>query len=147
MATVLAFGVVIVGGLAVVGVTLGGVRLDASAWIRLALALAFGMVPFAALGLLLGVACRPDAVSPVVNQVFMVSSAASGLWIPIEALPRAWQQAAVLLPPYHYGRLSLAAIGIDSPFPAGVHAAALGGFAVLALLGAWWLFRRAAHRG
>lgn len=146
LAMVLAFGAIIVAGLAVMGVLAAGVRLDGWAWLRLSLALGLGMLPFAALGLVLGVACGPNAVGPVANLLFMAGSAASGLWIPFEALPPWWQHAAAALPPYHYGRLGLAAIGIGSPYPVAVHVAALGGFTVLALLAAWWLFQRAEER-
>jgi ABC-2 type transport system permease protein len=147
LAMVLAFGVAIVGGLGLLAIAGGGVRLDAWTWARLGLTLVAGMVPFAALGLLLGVACGPNAVGPVVNLVFMAGSAASGLWMPIEALPAWWQRAAVVLPPYHYGRVALAAIGIDGPHPAGLHVAVLAGFTVVTLALAWALFSRSDERG
>ncbi len=147
LAMVLAFGVAIVGGLALLAIVGGGVRLDAWSWARLGVALVAGMVPFAALGLLLGVVCGPNAVGPVVNLVFMAGSAASGLWMPIEALPGWWQRAAVVLPPYHYGRVALSAIGIDGPHPAWLHVAVLAGVTVVTLAAAWALFRRSEERG
>lgn len=146
LAMVLAFGAVIVTGLALLATLAGGVRLDAWSWMRLATALTLGMLPFAAFGLLLGVVCSPNAIAPVVNLVFMGGSVASGLWIPVEALPRWWQQAAAALPPYHYGRLALAAVGIDGPLPVGAHVGVLAAFMAVALAAAWAVFRRSEER-
>lgn len=143
---VLVFGLIIVGGLAVLATTAGGVRFDLGLWARLGVVLALGMLPFAALGLLLGVSCGPNAIGPVVNLVFMGGSMASGLWIPTEALPATWRSLAAVLPPYHYGRLALAAIGVDSPMPIALHVAVLAGFTVAMLAAAWLVFLRSEDR-
>ena len=121
-------------------------RLGAGAWLQLGLVLAVGGLPFAAIGLLMGVLCGPNAVGPVTNLACMGGAAASGLWIPMEALPWWWQRAAVALPPYHYGRLALSAVGIDSPWPSAVHVAALAGATMLALGIAYVSFTRGEER-
>ncbi len=143
---VMVFGALVTIALAAIATGLGGVRLGAGAWVQLGLVLAVGGLPFAAIGLLMGVVCGPNAVGPVTNLAFMGGSAASGLWIPMEALPSWWQRAALALPPYHYGRLALAAVGIDSPWPPGVHVAALAGATVLALGAAYVAFARGEER-
>jgi ABC-2 type transport system permease protein len=143
---VVAFGAVIAVALSFLATAFGGVRLDVGAWLRLGLVLGIGVLPFAAIGLLIGVACGPNAVGPVSNIAFMGGAMASGLWIPMEALPGWWQRAAVALPPYHYGRLALSAIGIDSPWPAAVHVSVLAGATVLALGAAYVSFARSEER-
>lgn len=127
LAVVLVFSLIVVGAIAAIGATAGGVHLPFTTWLRLSATLALGVVPLAAIGLLLGVTCGPNAIGAAVNIAFMGGAVASGLWMPIEALPAWWQRAAVVLPPYHYGRLALAAVGIGSPLPLGVHVAALAG--------------------
>lgn len=146
LAMVIAFGTAIILGLALLATLAGDVRFGVATWLRLGATLTLGMVPFAALGLLLGVACGPNAIGPVVNLVFMAGSAASGLWMPVEALPSWWQRGAVLLPPYHYGRLALAAIGIDSPYALGLHVLSLAAFTVIVLGAAWFFLHRAEER-
>ena len=145
-AVVLGFSAVVLGALALLASFGGGVRLPLSAWARLGIALEFGVLPFAALALLLATVCSPNAIGHVTNLAFMAGALASGLSIPIEAMPGWWQRAAVLLPPYHYGRLALSAIGIESPWPIAVHVATLAGFTMVSLALAVLLFARADRR-
>lgn len=136
------FGATIVLLLAVVGVTLGGVSLSPLAWVRLALTLIAGTVPFAALGLALGYVCGPNSAPAIVNLVYLPVSFASGLWIPIEVLPPFMKAIAPALPPYHLAQLALASVGAGRGGAAWSHLAALAGFTLIGLAVALVAYRR-----
>lgn len=136
------FATLITALLAVLAATAGGVRLPAAAWIRLAVTLVAGAVPFCALGLALGSFLGPNAAPAVVNIIYLPMGFASGLWIPIEALPGVMRAIAVYLPPYHLGQLALAAIGGGRGATAWSHVLVLTGFALVGLGVAWVGYRR-----
>ena len=135
------FGTIIILLLAV-GVTLGGVRLPALQWARLAFTLMLGAIPFCAIGLALGYFAGPNSSAAIVNLIYLPMSFASGLWIPIEALPPAVRTISPLLPPYHLAQLALGAIGSGSGAPAWTHVLTLAGFTALGLGLAWIGYRR-----
>jgi ABC-2 type transport system permease protein len=128
-----AFSAVIVMLLAIAGITLGGVRLDAAAWARLFGTLLLGAAPFSALGLAIGYFAGPNSSPAIVNLIYMPLAFASGLWIPIEMLPSALKSSAVFLPPYHLAQLALAAVGAGRGGAAWAHVLALIGFALIGI--------------
>lgn len=142
LAMAMLFSTIIVALLAVVGVLLGGVRLPIESWARLFVTLVFGAVPFCALGLALGYVAGPNSAPAIVNVLYLPLSFASGLWIPIEALPSAMRTAAHALPPYHLGQLALAAAGSGRGAPAWTHVLTLIGFTAIGLGLAWIAYRR-----
>jgi ABC-2 type transport system permease protein len=127
------FAAIIVFLLSVTGVMLGNVRLPAPAWIQLVATLILGAVPFCALGLALGYLAGPNSAPPIVNIIYLPMAFLSGLWIPIEVLPRAIQAIAPFLPAYHFGQLALAAVGAGRGAPLWTHAATLAGFTLIGL--------------
>lgn len=136
------FAAVIVLILAALSVTLGGVRLPAGAWAQLAATLIAGAIPFCAFGLALGSFLGPNAAPAVVNLLYLPMSFASGLWVPIEALPGFVRAAAVYMPPYHLGQLALRAIGADQSAPAWAHVLVLAGLTLAGIGVAWIGYRR-----
>ena len=141
------FSAIIVGLLSVMGVAFGGVQLPAASWARLWLTLILGAIPFSALGLAIGYLAGPNSAPPLVNLLYLPSGFASGLWIPIDILPRFFQGLAPFLPPYHLGQLALAAVGAGRGAPAWTHVAALTGFTLMGLGLALWGFRRDEDKG
>jgi ABC-2 type transport system permease protein len=137
----MAFGAIIVALLFALGATLGHVRLPAASWGALAAVLVLGAVPFCALGCALGFAVGPNAAPAVANLLFLPMSFASGLWIPLEALPGAFRALAPALPPYHLARLALGVVGLGTA-GAATHVAALAGFTALFALAATAAYRR-----
>ena len=111
------FGAAIVVLLAIAAVTVGGVRLPPATWLRLGAALVAGAVPASALGLALGFIAGPNSAVPIVNLIYLPLAFGSGLWLPVEILPRLLQRIAMFLPPYHHAQLALAAIGADRGGP------------------------------
>ena len=95
--------------LSFLGATFGGVRPGARpVGAALARSLIAGAVPFCALGLAIGYFAGPNSAPPLVNLLYLPTSFASGLWIPIEMLPPVVQTIAPYLPPYHLAQLALA---------------------------------------
>jgi ABC-2 type transport system permease protein len=84
--------------LAIAGTTLG-VRLSAQDWIETIALLLVGLLPFAALGILLGHLLTVDALGPAVGGLTALLSVLGGVWFPInngflhvlaQALPSYW---------------------------------------------------------
>jgi ABC-2 type transport system permease protein len=73
---------VTIGLLYAAGVLLG-VRLPPEAWLRMTLLLIVGLVPFAALGIVLGHALSVDAVGPAMGGATSVLAFLGGAWFPI----------------------------------------------------------------
>ena len=123
-------------------ITAGGVRLPVASWLILSGTLIAGGIPFCALGLAAGYLTGPNSAPAVVNLVYLPMAFASGLWIPIEALPALVKRIASLLPAYHLGQLALASVGAGLGAPIWTHVAALVGFTVIGLALAIWGYRR-----
>jgi ABC-2 type transport system permease protein len=138
-----AFAMVIVSLLTIIGIALGGVHMTAMEFLALAGVTLAGAIPFASMGLLLSFLTPPNAGPGVINLVYLPMSFASGLWMPISALPHWMQRMAPALPTYHYGQLALNIFGYAQPgTPMSTHWEALVGFTCLMLGAAWLLFAR-----
>ena len=109
--TTMAFALVIVLMLCLLAAEFGGVRLAPQAWLALIAVLVLGSIPFGALGLAIGFVAGPNSAPAIVNVVYLPMSFLSGLWVPVEALPRAVAHIAPFLPTYHLGQLALGIVG------------------------------------
>ncbi|KGQ17952.1 ABC transporter permease protein [Lysobacter dokdonensis DS-58] len=96
-----------------------------------------GVLPFCALGLLLGTLVKGQGAPAVINMLYLPMAFLSGLWFPIASLPKAMQSIAPALPSFHLNALALDAVGLvdTQPLP---HIALLAGFTV----GVSWLAAR-----
>jgi len=138
----LIFSAIVVLLLFLLGVTFGGVHLQASTMAQLALTLVAGSLPFCAMGLAIGYFVEPNSAPAVVNIFYLPMSFCSGLWMPFMFLPKFVQQIAVFLPPYHLSQLALNLIGAGQGGPSQGHWEALVGFTVLCLGIARWGHQR-----
>jgi ABC-2 type transport system permease protein len=138
----LAFSLIIVLGLFVLGVSFGGVSLATPSWFALATVLVTGALPFCAFGLALGFFCGPNSAPAVVNLLYLPMAFLSGLWIPVQVLPKLLQKLAPALPPYHLAQLALAQVDASSGTPAWASLLYLGVFTIVSLLVAYLGFRR-----
>jgi ABC-2 type transport system permease protein len=111
-AAAVVFGAMIVATLFALGAGPGGVRLPLATWAELAAVLVAGAIPFCAVGLALGYLVGPNSAPAVINLVYLPASLCSGLWLPIQMLPRFLQKIALWLPPYHFGQLALRTVGM-----------------------------------
>ena len=124
------------------GVSFGGVHLQASTMAQLALTLVAGSLPFCAMGLAIGYFVEPNSAPAVVNIFYLPMSFCSGLWMPFMFLPKFVQQIAGFLPPYHLSQLALNLIGAGQGGPSQGHWEALVGFTMLCLGIARWGHQR-----
>jgi ABC-2 type transport system permease protein len=140
------FALMIVGLLVLIGITLGGVHMTPLEFLELSGITLCGAIPFSAMGLFIAAVVSPTAAPGVVNLIYLPMSFASGLWMPIEILPRWLQHIAPALPTYHYAQLALNIFGYARPGSMIVHWLALAGFTLALLAGAGLAFRSAAGR-
>ncbi|MCC8362854.1 ABC transporter permease [Lysobacter sp. A6] len=102
-----------------------------------------GVLPFCALGLLLGTLVKGQAAPALINMLYLPMAFLSGLWFPLQALPKPIQAIAPALPSYHLNALALDAVDIAS-VRALPHVLALAAFTVVAL---WLAARRLRKAG
>jgi ABC-2 type transport system permease protein len=84
-----------------------------------------GTVTFSAMGLAIGFLCGPNSAAPITNLIYLPLGFLSGLWLPIAFLPKAVQEFALWLPPYHFGQLALKVIGASRGEPVMLHVGAM----------------------
>lgn len=113
LAMVLLFGVVLTAALFALGATAGKVEMAAGQWLSLAAILIAGALPFGAFGLAIGSWAGPNSAPAVVNVLYLPLAFASGMWVPIQALPKLFQALAPWLPSYHFSQLALGVLGAD----------------------------------
>jgi ABC-2 type transport system permease protein len=136
------FALIIYVMLAIMGATLGGVWLTAVQWLLLGAVSVFGVLPFCALGLLIGARANAAAAPAIVNFIYLPMAFLSGLWMPLSMLPPFIGHIAWLWPPYHLAQLALAAIGFEYSGTIAVHLLFLAAFTGLC----WGIARRALTR-
>ena len=100
--------------------------------------LLLGMIPFALLGLALGLLVGSDAAGGVANLISLPMLFASGIFIPLDVAPGFVRAIAPYLPAYHYGQLGWTAIGARSAGAEWIHWAWLIGYGLVFLLIALW---------
>ncbi len=128
------FSAIIVTSLLILGTLFGGVHISIIAFLKLLGTMIVGAIPFCALGLAIGCYAAPNAAPAVVNVLFLPMSFCSGLWLPLQLLPKFLQHAAPYLPAYHLGQLGLKQVGFGEAGGSLPHVAALAGFTVVFLL-------------
>jgi ABC-2 type transport system permease protein len=136
------FGAIIVVALFAIGTLFAHVTLTPIQAIELFAVLVSGSIVFCSIGLAIGVFVSPNAAPPIVNMLFLPMSFLSGLWMPIQGLPKAIQSLAHWLPPYHYSQLALRTIGSGNGESSLVHIAALAAFTAIFTAIAYVGFRR-----
>ncbi|HTD29389.1 MAG TPA: ABC transporter permease [Xanthomonadaceae bacterium] len=111
MAMAMLFAVIIYCVLAVMAFTLGGVRLAPEQWLLLGAIAACGVMPFCAMGLMIGARANANAAPAFVNLIYLPMAFLSGLWMPLTMLPHFVSQIAPLWPAYHLSQLALMVVG------------------------------------
>jgi ABC-2 type transport system permease protein len=86
-----------------------GVRLSAGEWLRMTGLILVGLVPFAALGVLLGHLVTTDAVGPAMGGSVALFSILGGTWFPVQN--GALHHVATLLPSYWLVQAGRVALG------------------------------------
>lgn len=142
LSTSLSFALLIILLLFSVAAGLAEVRLAPAQWLLLALILLLGSLPFALLGLVLGLLLSDKAAPGVVNLFYLPMALLSGLWFPINMLPALLQDICWLWPSYHVSQLGLKVIAQDQGGSIASHLSALLLSCLLLMVLAGKLFRR-----
>jgi ABC-2 type transport system permease protein len=140
--TAVAFGIIIVSALTTLAVTMGGVSLSSVELIKMLGLTIVGAISFASMGLLLALVVPANAASGIVNLIYLPMSFMSGLWVPIQYLPRWLQRIAPALPTYHLAQLMQRIFGYQDAASAASHWIGLAGFTMLMLGTSWLIFHR-----
>ncbi len=85
----------------------GNVHLPLSRWFALIPVTAFAALPFATLGLVIGMYSGKGGSSALANLFFLPMAVLSGLWFPLQVFPEYLQSFALFLPTYHVAQISL----------------------------------------
>jgi len=99
----LAFTFVSIAVVVVLALTTTNVSLSPVEWLRLALALLAGSVPFVVLGLTIAYWTSPKSALPVANILYMLLAYAGGLWTGPGDLPRVVEEISPYTPARQWG--------------------------------------------
>lgn len=121
----------------------GGVTMTPLQWGALFVLAVLGVLPFCAIGLLVGSLARASAAPAVLNLIYLPMSFLSGLWVPLSFLPHGIAQLAPLWPSWHLAQIARVAAGVDPGTGVGGHLLVLAGVTGACVA----LARRALGRG
>lgn len=141
-ASAVAFGIMIVSILTVLGLTLGGVSLTLSEFAKMLGLTVAGSIAFASMGLLLALVVPANAATGIVNLIYLPMSFLSGLWIPVRLLPKWLQPVSPLLPTYHLSQLMEHVFGYEDAASMTSHWIGLVVFTVVMMGASWVIFSR-----
>jgi ABC-2 type transport system permease protein len=132
--------------LALTGIALvassAGVSMPLWRWAAVFTLGAASTVPFALIGMNLGLRLGSQGATAAANLLFMSFCVLGGLWIPLTVMPGWMTTLAWALPSYHLGQLSLMLAGMTPAHDVVAHVALLLGVIILAGTGAWLGWRR-----
>ena len=114
-----------------------GVTMPLWRWISVFALGVISSIPFALIGLNLGLRMGSQGATAAANLLFLVFSMLGGLWIPLSQLPGWMTKLAWVLPSFHLGQLSLAVAGLQPASDVAAHVGVLAAIAAAAGVGAW----------
>jgi ABC-2 type transport system permease protein len=120
----------------------GGVHMVPWRW---AATLGLGLVsavPFALIGLNIGLRFGSQGATAVANLLFLGFSLFGGLWVPLNIMPKWVVDIAQFMPSYHLGQLSQMLSGMQPMADVQRHVGILAAISLAALIGAWTAWRR-----
>lgn len=132
------FGAIVVTLLFTLGATLGGVRMPMGQWLTLWAALVAGALPFCAIGLTIGSFVGANSAPATVNMIYLPLAFCGGMWLPMEILPKGFQQVAQWLPSYHFAQIALSILHAPTKGSLPQHVLALLAFGCI-FAGLAWL--------
>jgi ABC-2 type transport system permease protein len=144
MAMAMLFALIIYIVLGLMAFFFADVRLEIGQWLLLGVIAVLGVIPFCAIGLMIGSKANASASPAFVNLIYLPMAFLSGLWMPLTSLPGVFTQIAPLWPAYHLAQLALMTIGMQPWANVPVHLAWLVAFsAVCFAIARRWLVRSA----
>lgn len=137
----MAFSLIIAALLIVMGTTMAEVKITPLEIGKLMATMLLGSIPFCSMGMIIGLTAKANAAAGIVNLIYLPLSFCSGLWMPMEVLPKFLQKLAPALPTYHVAQLALHTVGYARRSGYWGHWGVLVGFTLLCLGIAQYLFR------
>lgn len=126
---------------ALVAALTNSIHLSAGHWLGFLAGVWLAVVPFAALGIMIGYLLDPNSAQPVTVLSLLGLSILGGLFTPVEAMPRTMREIAHALPTYHLGDIGWRAVSGLAPTASDV--AVLAAWAAAFAVVAGWRYRRA----
>ncbi|WP_433944145.1 ABC transporter permease [Paenibacillus sp. SN-8-1] len=117
-----------------------GIDLSLGEWITCGLWIWIGVLPFMALGTLLGTFKSVEVVQVAANIVYMALSVLGGLWMPLTTMPKIMQDIAQYLPSYRFGQGAWNVLGGVGPDWTGI--AILAAYALIFMLLSTYILKR-----
>ena len=143
MIGVLLLGLIALTLLLTIGALSAGIQLPFTTWLEIVGRALIAMLPFAALAVAIGYLAKgPQSASPIINLIFFPMAFGSGLFIPLDGLPKVVQDIAPYLPAYHAGEFVRRAIGAGQRSSDAVNLVWLAGYTVAFLALAVWAYKR-----
>ena len=121
--------------LMLLGAFVAKVSLQPEQWALLFAINVFGVLPFCAIGLLIGTMVGASAAPAVVNVLYLPMAFLSGLWLPLQVLPPIFATLAPVWPSYHLSRIAMSVAGSHADNSVWLHLAVL--VVVTVALSAW----------
>ncbi len=149
--TAMAFGVIIVTILSLLGISIGHVQISWMEYVSMLGLTVVGAVPFASMGLALALIVPFNSAPGVTNLLYLPMSFLGGLWVPLSVLPEFIRKLAPVFPTFHLAQLMLGIFGDRTGSPRGFadpahsvlsHWIGLACFTAVMLSIAWFAFRR-----
>lgn len=137
----MAFSLIIASLLIVLGTTMAEVQITPLEIVKLVATMLVGAIPFCSMGMIIGLTAKSNAAAGIVNLIYLPLSFCSGLWMPMEVLPKFLQRLAPALPTYHVAQLALHTVGYAQHSGYWIHWQVLVGFTLLCLGIAQYLFK------
>jgi len=120
--------------LTLMAVFAGDVPLTFSQAARLFAIDVLGALPFCAIGLFLGALVSGAASPAIVNLIFLPMAFLSGLWLPLQFMPKFLVDIAPIWPSYHLAQMALDTVGAPSAGTYAGHVAVLAATTLLFFL-------------
>jgi ABC-2 type transport system permease protein len=99
-------------------------------------------VPFALIGLNIGLRLGSQGATAVANLLFLGFCLFGGLWMPLSLMPGWVAKIAEVTPSYHLGQLSMMLSGMAPMADVQRHVSVLAAISLAAMIGAWAAWRR-----
>lgn len=121
---------------------LAGVIMPPGRWAAVFALGVVAAVPFALIGLNLGLRLGSQGATAGANLLFLAFCMLGGLWVPLAQMPGWMGRLAWALPSFHLGQLSLGLAGVQPATHVAAHVGVVAAIAAAAGAGAWAAWRR-----
>ena len=119
-----------------------GANVAVGRWLPVVLVLVLGGLAIAPIGFLVGFLARPHGAGAVALLLLFPLSLASGVFMPVDQLPRIVRDVSVVTPTYHLSELARWSAGLPASGSALEHVAVIGAWSLAGLVAVACSYRR-----